>query len=317
MRGRGRMCLLGVLGWLMLASGAFAQFRPTSVTALPGAKQAEEPELSPPDFSSGVSFLDNVFPRTQVRVRAEANYHANRPQRAEYIWAKGVFPGSPGPSLPETNLSYQEMTSYMEYALGPWFSFFLETPTRWVNPERNGNAHGYGDTNFGARFMTYAGDDLQLTLQLRAYAPTGNERVLGNHHWSIEPALLGHYQLAGFLQLEGEVRYWVPLNGTDFAGDVLRYGLGLSYGQRSASEMWVMPVIEAVGWTVMGGRQFIAHGPNTLEIAPANGDTILNVYGGVRWGLGERADIYTGYGRSLTGDRWFRDTLRLEIRFLF
>mgnify|MGYP006206224177 CR=1 FL=1 len=34
--------------------------------------------------------------------------------------------------------------------------------------------------------------------------------------------------------------------GTDFAGDVARYGLGLTYWGRSATQIWITPVIEAV-----------------------------------------------------------------------
>jgi hypothetical protein len=316
--GRGWIWVVGGLGSLLLALPAHGQTQWR--TALPSFGSQAKPQvedLTPPEFTSAVSLIDNIFPRTQVRMRADVGLHANRPQRAEYIWAKGGFPNTPGPPKAETNVSYQELSSYIEYAVGPWFSFFLEAPTKWVNPTVNNNASGYGDTNVGFKFLTYAGDDLQFTFQLRAYLPTGTkDPVLGTQHMSLEPALLGHYQIVPGLQLEGEVRYWVPMSGTDFSGDVLRYGLGISYGGRGANEMWVMPVLEAVGWTVLSGKTFVPGGP-TFTIEDATGDTIVNVQAGVRWGYGERTDVYAGYGRGVSGDKWFRDFFRLEIRYLF
>ena len=39
--------------------------------------------------------------------------------------------------------------------------------------------------------------------------------------------------------------------------------------------------------------------------------------GGVRVGLGERVGVYGGYGRALTGDTWYKDIWRLELRWHF
>jgi hypothetical protein len=74
---------------------------------------------------------------------------------------------------------------------------------------------------------------------------------------------------------------------------------------------------EIVGWTVLGGRKTMvppAFGPVVQDAA---GDTIVNVKLGVRFGFGDRADLYTGYGRSLTGDTWYKDIYRLELRLFF
>ena len=37
-------------------------------------------------------------------------------------------------------------------------------------------------------------------------------------------------------------------------GDVIRYGLGLTFGRRQADHFWVTPVTEVVGWTALGGE---------------------------------------------------------------
>ena len=49
----------------------------------------------------------------------------------------------------------------------------------------------------------------------------------------------------------------------------------------------------------------------------AAGDTIVNAKVGVRFKLGEFGDFYTGYGRALTGSRWYEETLRVEFRMFF
>ena len=49
----------------------------------------------------------------------------------------------------------------------------------------------------------------------------------------------------------------------------------------------------------------------------ADGETILNAKFGVRVGFCDRADMYVGYGRPLTGDRWYENTVRVEFRLFY
>ena len=66
--------------------------------------------------------------------------------------------------------------------------------------------------------------------RLRGTIPTGNARDgLGTHHVSIEPGILFYRQLSDRFVVEGELRDWASLGGTDFAGNILRYGIGASY----------------------------------------------------------------------------------------
>ena len=165
--------------------------------------------------------------------------------------------------------------------------------------------------------QAYGDDNLQLTLQMRAFFPTGTAAELGTHHYTLEPALLGHYNLMNCLQLEGEFRYWAPIGGTDFAGNMIRYGFGVSYGQRSANEIWLMPVVEVVGWTVLSGKTFVVDGPTSYSIQDAGGTTIINAMAGLRIGFGNQFEIYAGYGRGLTSEKWFQDNIRVELRIFF
>jgi hypothetical protein len=123
------------------------------------------------------------------------------------------------------------------------------------------------------------------------------------------------------LILEGEFRYWIPIDGSDFAGDVLRYGLGLTYVLYDSCKCRILPVGEVVAWTVLNGNQLTPD----QGIQPAGDDTIVNGKLGVRVGFGNvyepglmsGSEIYIGYGRALTGDVWYEDIVRIEYRMPF
>src|SRR5262245_28156910 len=102
-------------------------------------------------------------------------------------------------------------------------------------------------------------DDLVATFQLRTYIPTGpSTRGLGTNHVSLEPALLFYVPLAERLVMEAEIRDWIPIGGTDFQGNVIRYGIGMSYGIYEAPSLRIRPVAEFVGWTVLDGKETVA-----------------------------------------------------------
>jgi len=274
-----------------------------------------EPEPAPLEAQSGVAFLDSAVPRTTLRSRFDLAYRFRQPNRAEYFWAQGG-PLGPGPFFPETSVDYQEWRNTAELALNPWFSVFIESPFRWVNPDINSNTRGGGDMNFGFKFAFLSAGDWITSFQLRAYAPTAGSLGVGNEHWTVEPGLLVNFVLWNAFTLEGEIKYWLPIDGTDFAGDILRYGLGLTVGQRSFGQMWMAPVAELQGWTVLGGKSTVAYSPSLFYIADAEG-TILNACLGVRMGWSENFDWYAGYARVVTGASWQKDLFRLELRYQF
>ncbi len=125
------------------------------------------------------------------------------------------------------------------------------------------------------------------------------------------------WRISQALTLEGQAGYWVSLGGTDFAGDVFKYGVGLTYGGRSANAIQLMPVAEIVGWTVTGGRELVPAAPGIFLSESAAGDTIINGCLGLRFTLGQNADIYAGYSRCFLGQPWFRDMIRLEFRLFY
>ncbi len=205
---------------------------------------------------------------------------------------------------------------------------------------------GAGDVQVGFKYAFIACEDNRyLTFQLRGYAPTGDPGMgLGTGHYSVEPGFLAYQRLTDRLVLQGELIDWIPIQAGIGAGNVLTYGGGFGYDLIKRPKFRFTPVVEVVGWTCLGGTEAVVGAiPGTVTPATkngtpptadainvngtfvpddhgfleANGDTIINVKLGVRTYFGEHSDIYVGYGRPVTGSRWYDDIFRLEYRLHF
>jgi hypothetical protein len=284
------------------------------------------------DFGSGLAggagtvavnapgYMDCAIPETNFRFRFDSAYRDNRPDRAEFFYPKcGCFgtPDAKGPPLPETKVDYQDLSSYLELAFDRRFSGFIEVPVRFLNPEVNADHTGIGDMNVGVKAALIADPCEYLTFQFRTYIPTGDGREgLGTEHVSLEPALLFHQQLTNQLAFDSEVRDWIPIDGSDFAGNVIRYGFGFSYEVYRSCMVRVAPISELVGWTVLSGKEFSPNLPGT-GVKDASGDTIVNAKLGARVHIGDTSEVYFGYGRALTGTVWYKDIFRVEYKLDF
>jgi hypothetical protein len=272
------------------------------------------------------AYIENAVPVTMFRLRFDAGYRNNRPDRASFFYPKcGCFGtlDALGPPLPETSVDYQELTPYLEVALSDRFSVFADIPIRFINPEVNANATGISDVSFGGKYALIRNERRVLSLWMRTIAPSGGFREgLGTAHWWLEPGLLYLEQMSPRWQVFGEFRDQIFLSRrTDFTGNVLRYGLGTSYIVADGRWGYVAPVVEAVGWTALSGKELAED-----QAVSASGATIVNGKFGLRIGFGEpaigqffatRSDLYVGYARALTGEVWYKDMLRLEYRFFF
>lgn len=306
-----------------------------------GAPPAAQPNPQAPDFGdlgsgAGVGpgvglggYIENAAPTSMARLRFDAGYNNNRPDRGEFFYAKGgrfrPQPGSNGPPRPERNVDYQELTSSVEYAISNRFSAFVNIPVRFINPDVNQNASGISDVSFGGKYAFVYNQSRILSFMLRFQAPSGSLSTgLGNGNWWVEPGLLYLEQLSAKWQLFGEFRFQAPLGTrSDYTGNLLRYGLGTSYIVAKGCWGYVAPVGELVGWTVLSGKEADS---DTGMAVRASGDTIVNAKLGVRIGFGAatpgspyptRSDLYVGYGRALTGEVWYRDLLRAEYRLFY
>jgi hypothetical protein len=307
----------------------------TDTAALPerggGAGIGSTAELDP-------GYIDPAAPRTQFRVRYDSFRGDNRPDRADFFYPKcGCFatqsrtqpffdPNAKGPPLPERKVNAQELSFYGEYAVTDRFSGFFELPLRYLQPENNVDANGISDINFGFKYALVCEQERILSFQLRAYAPTGDPfKGLGTNNWALEPALLFERQLTDRVALLAELRDTIPIaSDDDFAGNVLRYGVGVSVLAYCGERVRVAPVVEMVGWTVLNGKEFAPDIPSVVK--NAGGDTIVNVKFGVRLNFGDtsggggflsHSDLYVGYGHALTGDVWYKDIVRVEYRLRF
>jgi hypothetical protein len=72
-----------------------------------------------------------------------------------------------------------------------------------------------------------------------------------------------------------------------------------------------------VGWTVLNGKTTVVPPDGAAFVEDAAGQTIVNIKFGLRMRFGDRVDLYTGYGHPLTGNRWYENTVRVELRVLY
>jgi hypothetical protein len=275
-------------------------------------------------------YLDDPIPGTRYRFRADGMFDDTTPDRAEFIYAKcGCFGGNAkGPTNSAnsfaTEVNYQELSHYLELAFSQRFSIFAEVPVRFIQIQfaqgPNLDAGGLGDVNAGFKYALIACPDHYLTAELRAYAPSGDvSEGLGTGHASIEPGLLYWRRISERISIQGELRDWQALGGSDFAGNVLRYGGEFGYDLvtgaaecpdcHAVEQTRLTMVTEVVGWTVLSGKETDISAPG--DIGDAAGDTIVNLKLGPRWTWGDNS-FYGGWGHALTKDAWYRDMLRLE-----
>lgn len=289
---------------------------------------------------SGVGYIDTAVVQNQVRFRFDAAYDNPTPDRAEFLYPKcGCFrgapppftdPSAPGPPELETGTDFQEFSLFAESLLiGDQISGFVEIPFRLINPEQNANTGGLSDINFGLKAALWADCSKLVTFQFRTYVNSGDGiRGLGTEHVSLEPGLLFLHRAGNGTVVEGELRDFIPIDGTDgWAGNVLRYGLGVSRTILDEGALSITPVFEAVAWSVLGGRvlKVFDDGAGTIigfrdESAET---TIVNIKLGARVNLAPKCcsdgtkSFYLGYGRALTGAQWYQDILRAEYRLSF
>jgi hypothetical protein len=285
----------------------------------------------PPMEGSMVAYIDNAIVASQIRMRFDAAFHDHFPDRAEFFYAQcGCNPGLvPGPPALVSDLNFQQLRFYGEFAPINRVSGFVELPVRWIQPTVKlgsfTNQAGFGDVQAGLKFAMLASSNRYLTLQFQAYFPSGDStKGLGTDHYSIEPALLYYQRVSDRLAVEAQIGGWHPLEGSSgkvstgareqFSGDVIFYGIGPSYEIYRSEHVRFAPVLELVGWSVRSGLETNA-GPVVVETA--DGVNIFNLKIGARTTFGSHSSLYFGYGRALSDASWYRDLMRIEYRYSF
>jgi hypothetical protein len=298
---------------------------------------------------SMVGYVDDAIVGSQIRIRFDAGFHNNAPDRAEFFYAQYAGLNGPGPSSVAADLNFQQLYMRAEYAPRQRFSFFTEVPERWIQPQLIAanvspttsltNEAGIGDLAAGFKLAALASPNQYLSFQFQIYFPSGNASLgLGTSHYSVEPALLYYRKLSDRVALESELGDSHPIGGSScknicestsaassssqgFAGDVFFYGLGPSYTVYRSDQLRVAPVLELVGWRVLGGLETNCV-PSVLdcssqEAVSASGTNIVNLKAGARALVGDHSSFYIGYGHQLTHEFWYKEIVRAEYRYTF
>ncbi|HEY2253324.1 MAG TPA: hypothetical protein VGH74_19760, partial [Planctomycetaceae bacterium] len=257
--------------------------------------------------------IETSQPANNFRLKMMSAFDLHTPDRAEYLWAKI---GGPGPMLPETRVNYQNFDAIYE-AGGKRFSFVTDIPLRYVHPDINAQGAGIGNISLAPKVVIVNGNDWQISSIFRTYLPTGAPaRGTSNGLVSLEPGVLIRYRWSPRTYVHSQLKYWVPLTGDPIAsGNVFNYGLGVSRVLYETDTFAIIPVLEAVGWTVGGGTATLPSGLTTS----AN-TTFVNIQPGARFVLGPKGDlglcefgIGGGFATNATG--WYQEQLTIEFRW--
>jgi len=302
----------------------------------------------PPLEGSMVGYVDDAIVGSQVRIRFDAGFKDNAPDRAEFFYPQcGCNPGGPGPRPgASNNINFQQLYLQAEYAPVRRFSVFTEVPIRWIQPQSFipgtsnvvqgvavtgaspfSNQSGISDVRAGFKLAVTASSDHSLTFQFKAYFPSGDgSRGLGTAHYSIEPSLLYYQRLSDRWAVESQIGGWLPINGSslsgrNYAGDIFFYGFGPSYQLVNRENIKFAPVVELFGWHVLGGLELLGTGllppANTATVADASGTNIVNLKIGARTSFGRHNSVYAGFGQAVTHSVWYEHIVRLEYRYSF
>lgn len=294
--------------------------------------------------ASMVGYIEDATVASMVRVRFDSGLHDEFPDRAEFFYAKcgcyseldvhhpGYDADAPGPKPGAANdLNFQQLVVRGEAPISSVVSFFGELPLRWIQPQSFvdgtfapgtptfSNQAGLSDIRVGAKFGVSSTADQSATVQLQLHLPTGkSEKGLGTNHASIEPAFLFRQQVHDKVGIESQFGFWIPFGGSagvpvsvdkKFSGNVLFYGAGASAEVIRGAQVSVSPVVELVGWHVLGGFQSVA--------LDASGINIVNLKIGARVFANDDSSFYVGWGHALTTANWYADIVRFEYRYAF
>jgi hypothetical protein len=313
---------------------ATASATPADVSSQP----APPPHPASKRRGSMVGYIEDPAVESQVRVRFDAGYDIDSPDRAEFFYAKcGCYRGlvgspaydpdapGPGPGVVD-GLNYSQFNVLAQYAFHRRLAVFGEVPIRSIRPiafvpgtGSFDNQSGLGDVSVGAKVSLFSDEASDVTVMVRGSIPTGDSRKgLGTDAGSIEPALLFRRDAGERAGIEGQFGYWHPLSSAkgpfpgdgNFAGNIIYYGIGPSVDVVRTERAALSPVVELVGWHVLSGFQTSTLGTNGGD---ASGINIVNLKIGARvsW---NRNSFYAGYGFPLTDNDWYGKIFRVEYR---
>lgn len=307
---------------------------PTAASAQPPGTTAARP-ADKKRRGSMVGYIADSSIESYVRVRFDSGFHNKTPDRSEFFYAQCGCNGStaPGPGAPGggdlvTDLNFQQLGFDLQYAATRRMAVFASIPARFVQPQAFlgppphtfVSQSGFGDIHAGVRASIVSDEEKTLTGQFQLYFDSGDaKKGLGTAHASIETALLYYQRVSPKVAIESQFGDVHPTGGStsggaSYSGDVLFYGIGPSVEVYRTPRLVFAPVVELVGWHVLGG---LVQAGGANDPSPADGTNIVNLKFGARTTFDDRNSIYVGYGHALTDTVWYTDILRIEYRYSF
>jgi hypothetical protein len=258
-------------------------------------------------------FVPSVRPTTYTRFRWDYGSDLTTPDRGEAFWA-AIH--KRGPANPETGVNYHELSMYAEVGTEK-FAFFVDTPYRNLQPEKNVSTSGFGDVALGTKTVLIDSELVLTTFQFKSYLPAGQpSKGLGTGHFSLEPSLLWTIKLYSETYWQGQLGYWIPISGTSgYAGGAWFYNNSLNHVLcRPLRDTALIGTIESMGWTFNSGG---ATDPVTGALLPSKGVTYFSVGPGLRLAVCDKVDFGFGVQFAITNDHFANQLYRTELRWRF
>jgi hypothetical protein len=284
-------------------------------------------------------FVDAARPITQMRLRYDAGFDFQRPDRAEFFMAREAVnqqePSGPctrhgfgrGPAWIASKVDYESLSLYTEAATGS-AGISIEMPYVEIDPETSAispnpacGASNFGDMVIGTKALLLDCELLQLTSTFKTFIPVGNfTRGIGTGHISLEPGFLATLKLSSSCYLQAGTAYWISVGGDDlYQGNVWENHLSFN------KVLWcpchdfqVIGTAELNEWTVFGGNytntEFLVAGK---PVPVSASSSMCSMGPGIRGVLCDKFDAGVGTAFSVTGDRWTRELIRAEFRMRF
>ena len=275
-------------------SGTFE--RTTQATVPPVAQRRER-------RGTKGGYIEDAMVTSQVRIRFDAGFGINAPDRAEFFYAKcGCYvfdpvpwfdPDAPGPgSGVPTELNFQQLYIQGDYLVAPRLSLFAELPWRAIQPQgfepfedppvlsisRSVGIRGHPRrSQGGSRRRRHPGSHAAGPQRV---SNRKCEQGVEHRHRQLRARLAVQPGYCRPFRMGGSNRRLVPLrrvgrraglrlarglpnpNSEKFSGNVIFYGIGPNFDLVRTDSFRFTPVLELVGWRVIGGAQTLC--PNAV-----------------------------------------------------
>jgi hypothetical protein len=296
-------------------------------------------------------FVDAARPVTQMRLRNDAGWGFQNPDRAEFFMAREHLTEvdasgkannvGKGLAIIATKADYDRFSLYTEAAAGGRVSAFVElnylsfaptvSPADFaIDPALAGvsqHQSGFGDMMIGGKTLLLDCELVQFGFEFKTFLPTGNfTKGLGVGHVSLEPSLLLSLRLCPSVYLQHQMSIWIPLGGDAlYEGNIYHNHLSLNFLLcRPCPGIQLIATAEFNQWLILNGNYT---DPNFLVPAPGGGlaalavgsrDTgIFSAGPGLRLVICDKIDFGVGSAFAVTGSHFDDQLVRAEFRWRF